>query len=94
MRMVVFHWILVCSWAPLLITWFGAAWRQKRTSHGSPCVLLGLAGFIAAVITLHFMLPHLPKELVTPRQRRARRTRECCLGYRDRVRDLVAAVAR
>lgn len=65
--MAIFNWILVSSWAAFVITWFGTAWRTKRTvPRGNPAAALGMAGFIVVVTFLHFVLPRLPKSLVAP----------------------------
>src|SRR4051812_745124 len=65
--MAIFYWILAGSWAAFVITWFGTAWRTKRTvRRGNPAAALGIAGFIAVVNLVHFTLPRLPASVVAP----------------------------
>ena len=64
--MPAFKWILVSSWAAFLLTWFGAAWRSKRTVRHSRAMVAGFAGFILVVVLVHLLLQRLPKGLVTP----------------------------
>ena len=58
------NWILASAWAAFLVTWFGAAWRKKRTVRRS--MVPGLAGFVVVVVLLHYLLPRLPEGPVAP----------------------------
>jgi protein-S-isoprenylcysteine O-methyltransferase Ste14 len=64
--MPTFKWILVASWAAFVVTWFGTAWRNKRTVRRSRAVEPGPAGFVVVVVLLHYLLPRLPEGLVAP----------------------------
>jgi len=65
-HMRAFYWILVGSWAAFVLTWFGAAWRNKRTVRPGRAMVPSAAGFIVFVLLLHLLLQRLPKGLVTP----------------------------
>jgi protein-S-isoprenylcysteine O-methyltransferase Ste14 len=70
-----FNWIVLSSWAAFVITWLGAAGGSKRTARHnradrevqqSRAMVAAIAGFMVVIALLHFLLPRLPKSLVTP----------------------------
>ena len=81
------NWILAGAWAAFVITWFGAAWRNKLTVRrsmlpGRPTIRSSMApcaGLVVVVVLLHYLLPRLPERLAAPPPSLARGVLGCIL---------------